>query len=254
MGYETNVAPPRPWFCGHVYLKHAKELMEGIPNDSEKIQDLTKIVAARLNIMRGIRVALRLPPEDYRANDAFLEGLDGRVAIERLEELKGFLLCDFRYSIDGTGQYGVPNYSIRDKKYPEARFSVLAEEGKKLLGQLTSERIKALNGLMAVAMEIFFWDVYVPEKQDDIHYYDLREYMSESEIVEKIVEFGLANDEEEVWSRWGKSIANGGFNIDNGGEVDQAFHAYNEETFHCIVNDDFWGWDETEAIYHGFGD
>ena len=28
MGYDTNTAPPRPWFCGHVYLKEAKRQLE----------------------------------------------------------------------------------------------------------------------------------------------------------------------------------------------------------------------------------
>jgi hypothetical protein len=183
-----------------------------------------------------------------------MEGLESRIGTERFNDLQAHLHGDFRYHIGGTGQYGVPNYSIRDKTISDSSFSVLAEDGKKLLGELIAERIYALNRLMGNAIDIFFWDVYVPENYNEIHYYDQREYMDESETVEKIIEFGLAKNESEVRSRWGAAIERDNCNIDGGGVVDQAFHAWNEESFYCIVNDDFWGWEETQAIYHGFGD
>ena len=255
MGYDTNIAPPRPWFCGHPYLKEATRLINSVSADNPSIRrDLTTIIAARLNIMRGIRVAVKLVPEDYAAKDILLEGLEEHVGAERFNRLKAHLHGEFRYSIGGTGQYGVSNYTINDKNNPDSSFSALDLEGQALLPKLIEERLEAVNCLMRDAIDIFYWDAYVPEKQYDIHYYDIRDGMGTDEILEMIVEFGFAENEAEARSRWGEAAENDECNIDNGGEIDQAFHSWAEERYGEIVNEDFWNWEESEAIYHGFGD
>ena len=254
MGYDTNIAPPRPWFCGHPYLKEAARLIDSVSTDNPSVRTLAVVIAARLNIMRGIRVAVKLKPEDYKAKDILLKGLKKRIGAERFNQLKSHLHSDFQYSIGGTGQYGVANYDIRDNNNPELSFSLLHPEGQALLPYLIAERLEAVNCLMRDAIDILYWHAYVPEKQYDIHYYDIRDGMGTDEILEMIVEFGFAENETEARSRWGEAVENDERNIDNGGEIDQAFHSWAEERYGEIVNEDFWNWEESEAIYHGFGD
>lgn len=253
MGYDTNIAPPRPWFCGRVYLKEAKTLIDSIPSKGRTVRDVATCLAARLNIMRGIRVALQLASEDYSAKDVLWAGLEERIEPDRAQSLKCAYRPNFRYHIGGTGQYGVPNFQIVDNQHSEHEsVSATSSEAADLISALVDERIAAANRLMAQAIEIFSWDVFVPEKQDDIHYYDIREGMDDENILEAIVDFGFAATIEDARNRWGDRIA--ADNLDLGEEVDLAFRKWNEESWVDMVNDDFWGWEENLSIYHSFSD
>jgi hypothetical protein len=255
MGYDINTAPPRPWFCGHVYLKEAKRLLDGLSASHPSVHDVTACIAARINVMRGIRVAVKLIPEDYAANDIIWTDLDTRIGPERYEALRRVYQSPFRYDISGTGQYGVPNFDIVDRQVPRDQrklISTTTNDANSLLAFVVQERIQSVRSLLSIAIDIFFWDSYVPEKQYDIHYYDIRENLDRSELLEKIVEFGFAEDEEDAEAQWGEAIDDDSYTL--GEELDAAFRRWNEETFYEIVNDDFWGWTEDQAIYHHFSD
>ena len=255
MGYDINTAPTRPWFCGHVYLKEAKRCLEELSAVKPSVHQVTVCMAARLNIMRGIRVAMKLLPEDYGAEDIIWTGLDACIGPDRYETLRRIYESPFRYGISGTGQYGVPNFDVVDREVPRdkrKRLSTTSNAANPLLVLLVQERIQSVQALLKIAIDIFFWDSYVPEKQSDIHYYDIRENLDKSEILEKIVEFGFAEDEEDAEAQWGEAIENDSYSL--GEELDTAFRRWNEETFYEIVNDDFWGWTEDQAIYHHFSD
>lgn len=61
-------------FCGPPDLKGATRLINSVSAGNPSIRDFIAIIAARLNIMRGIRVAVKLVPEDYAAKDILLDG------------------------------------------------------------------------------------------------------------------------------------------------------------------------------------
>ncbi|MBS0461167.1 MAG: hypothetical protein JSS41_01695 [Proteobacteria bacterium] len=254
MGYDVNTEPPREWFCGHVYLKEAKRSFDAIVSSAEaSFDDITSCIAARLNILRGIRVAVKLTPEDFDAEDRMWAGLDGRIGADRLARLKCAYRDDFKYTIGGTYQYGVCNFWINTVGGDsDSDVSVATPEGKALLSVVVGERLLALGQLMELVKEVFFWDCYVPGKQDDIHYYDIRDGMDDDEILNKLVEFGFAEDYEDAEVRWRDRVESDRYCL--GGDVDAAFAKWNEETFWDWATDGFWEREEDDAIRISFSD
>jgi hypothetical protein len=250
VGYDVNMAPPRSWYCGEVFIDKAKAILQTISVENCEVNDVAKCIEARINIMRGMRVALGLLAEDNSSGSSLLEGLCGEMRAEHYTEIELLWKWNYRYSISGTGQYGVKNYIIHDKSNKEQKYSALDEESKPILDGLVKERISVINKMLKLSKEIFFWDVYVPAKHYDIHYYPIQEDMDAEQIYEYIVEFGFANDVEHAEDLYGETVRSNVFDLPC--EINERFDRLNEESFKEIVFDQMLT--ESDAIFHGFSD
>ena len=249
MGYNTSDNPPRNWFAGRLYLEEAQRCVGRRNKDAPiEFDHLIDLYEAKVNLLRGVRAALGLAPDAGRCFQETVEGIKGRLDEGLYQKLLAATMEEMGTSIGGTGQYGVPNFTIRDRKTDESADATSPNSPafQKLLKQAYDERMANLRAMMACIQNIFFEAVYVPGKKYDMFYYHPTESMEEEEFIKYVVDHGFAATLEEARQKYPDK-----YNHENKA-LDECFRQDTLRFYREIHDDQFWTFAERHSIRHGF--
>lgn len=249
MGYETSDNPPRNWFAGRLYLEEAQRCVGRRKKDAPiEFDHLIDLYEAKVNLLRGVRAALGLAPDAGRCFQETVEGIKGRLDEGLYQKLLAVTMEEMGTSIGGTGQYGVPNFTIRDRKTDESADATSPNSPafQKLLKQAYDERMANLRAMFACIQNIFFEAVYVPGKKRDMFYYHPTEGMDEDQFYKYVVSHGFAATREEAKAKY-PNMYDG-----EDPELKESFRQHTLRFYREIHDDQFWTFAEHGSIRHGF--
>ena len=249
MGYGTNDNPPRNWFAGRLYLEEAQRCVGRRMKDDPIVFDhLVDLYEAKVNLLRGVRAALGMAPDTGRCFQETVENIKGGLDEGLYQKLREVTMEEMATSIGGTGQYGVPNFTIRDKKTDESAdaTSPSSPTFQKLLKQAFDERMVNFRAMLACIQDIFFKAVYVPGKKHDMFYYHLTESMDEDEFYQYVINHGFATTREEAEAKYPQKYDY------QDPALDECFRQDTLRFYRSIHDDQFWTFAERHSIRHGF--
>ena len=249
MGYATNDNPPRTWFAGRLFLEEARRcIARRKPDAPLEYGFLIDLCEAKINLLRGIRAALGMAPDCGRCIEDMVVGMKERIPEVDYQKLYDLALAEMSTSFGGSGQYGVPNYTIRDKK-TDASGSATSPNSplfQKLLKQAYDERICNLKDMFSLLEKLFFDLVYVPGKKSDMFYYHPIESMTEEDFLEYVVDHGFAANLEEARQKYPNQYSY------EDKALDECFRQDTLRFYREIHDDQFWTFTERSSIAHGF--
>jgi hypothetical protein len=252
MGYVHNFYPSKRWFCGREFLIKSKLVLEKLKVLDVQFIDLdilSELILARINVLRGIRSALLLPPDDDSKN--YVELLDElKVKMKNLElflKLKSLFNKDFNVKFYGYVSYGVLNYEFISKEGQKVSLCMdvndkIPNNAKELVEKAFLERIRNLEDLLNIAYEIFFEEVYLIDRRESFYEYSFDDLYELSDLASILVNYGLYKTEEEVIKKFeGKeeTLCDMYSNILEKDYLEQMKY-YHEDVF--------WEWSEIEAV------
>ena len=100
MGYLPDYSPSKRWFCGRTFLQVAKQLIESEEQNLKlgrvNKYSLPNLTLARLNILRGVRTVLLLPPDINDFSFAKLtEQIKEKIPYDLYRKFNDLMLPDF---------------------------------------------------------------------------------------------------------------------------------------------------------------
>ena len=251
MGYSTNTNPPKRWFAGRVYMVEAQNCLKRRKADEPiTINHIIDLIECKLNMVRAIRAAVGMDPESDKPRNAQLEDFKTKVSEAGFKKLSVIFVTNFQTSVGGTGQYGVPNFSIKNSK---TGVSASATDAKselypKLLKLAYEERKAHIKELDKQIQDFFFDEVFVPGKKHDMFYYHPSENMSQEQFNRYVVSHGLASTEEEAEEKF--PVMNDPKDV----ELQQCFRNDIINDYRISHHAEFWAYNEYDSIRHGFSD
>ncbi|MCZ7593187.1 MAG: hypothetical protein M5U15_14085 [Kiritimatiellae bacterium] len=248
MGYDPNVHPSRRWFAGRMFIEKTKQIHdEKAKLSAISFDDLIDLFEARLNIIRGFRAAFLLPPDNGEDFDKMIEELETKLEEGSFKKFSKLISEDFKIRYSGTGQYGVANYELRNMKTQKS-CSISKQESKTfqmLLRQAFRERVNNLAQLLECTEDVFFEEIYLIDKRDELYYCHPFELFDEDEIYEMIVDGGFAKSIEQAEAKFPEID-----DIEDKGVLD-FFEDYHVNVLRAMHHDLFWDWCERDSIFHG---
>lgn len=248
MGYQINDNPPRRWFAGRVFLEKAKAIADAaVARDPVGLRDLMGLSEGLLNTLRGVRAAFRLAPDPGGSYSKLVDELATVMTGGGFRRFSQLFQRPMEVTYAGSGQDGVPNYDLKDAR--DGRYHSATDqrtgEFQDLLRLAHAERLARLNELLRCAMDLFFEEVYLPDRRYDIEYYGPLDYLREDEIYEQIVSGGLARTIEEAREKYPEP------HPDPPPEVMEVLHREHLARFKDIHHSSFWEWREESRMFHG---
>lgn len=277
-----DTSPTTRWFIGRMFFYPAKELLE----NKEKIETvnfriLYLINRARLNILRGLRAALELHPDNGKGYPKMIKEIEPLVSTAQYEKIHSIFMKkhSFRFST-WSSIYGYSSSTIVDTltnkvykkcfpeessyeenlsfcgEYPSCEEYPFYEEYSSYVDQrpreLTfdifdlafQERIKNLQDCLSIAIDTLGFDVYYKDKKNELienFEFDYKVYY------EIIVDQGFAENIEEAREKYDNP-----FDIEDE-ETLKLFRSLAEgpslESHEC----NFWDFSETipDAFFYG---
>lgn len=168
MGYDPNTKPPRPWFAGFVFVKHART----IAKEALKAQHPSELLGffeAEISLIRAMRTAVGLVPDSGKSNNQMIEDVLSLVPKDVSDQLRRYLTREQTISLGGTGQYGVPNYTLRHADGRYASFTSPDDTLAELTDEFRDEQKRRIRRLENIAEDVFC-HVYLTLKRDELLY------------------------------------------------------------------------------------
>jgi len=182
MGYDPNTRPPRPWFAGFVFVKHAREVTKEAMKANHPAQ-LLGFVKAEINLIRAMRTAVGLVPDSGVSNNQMIEDVLPLVPKDVSDQLRRYLGKNQDISLGGTGQYGVPNYILRHTDGRHGSFTSPDETLADLIVEYREEQRRRIRRLENIAEDVFC-HIYLTLKRDELLYYADDNLESDTEFEE----------------------------------------------------------------------
>lgn len=182
MGYDPNTKPPRPWFAGFVFVNHARKVTKEALN-AQLPSELLGFFEAEISLIRAMRTAVGLVPDNGKSNNQMIEDVLSLVPKNASDQLRRYLTRDQIVSLGGTGQYGVPNYTLRHNDGRHAKFTSPDETLTELTDEYRDEQKRRIRRLENIAEDVFC-HVYLTLKRDELLYYADDNLESETDFEE----------------------------------------------------------------------
>ncbi len=251
MGYSTNTNPPKRWFAGRVYMLEAQNCLKRRKGDEPlTINHIIDLIECKINIVRAIRAAVGLEPESDKLKKDQIEDFRTKVSEAGFKKLSVIFFTNFENSVGGSGQYGVPNFSIKNSKTGETASATdsKSELYQKLLKLAYEERRAHIKELSGHIRDLFFDEVYVPGKKHDMFYYHPAESMTQEEFNQYVVRHGFAATEKEAEEKFPDMYDSKDV------ELQQCFRNDTINDYRISHHAEFWDYNERDSIRHGFSD
>jgi hypothetical protein len=251
MGYDTNDNPPKSWFAGRVFIAEAQNCVRRRNKEEPlKFEHLVDLYESRVNLLRAIRVAVGMPPEHVKSDQHEHEEIQDRLSAEGWQKLSEILSIKRVISIGGSGQYGVPNFTITNKETGEKASATTPEDPlfQKLLKQAYDERFENVKVLSLCIRDLFFDEVYVPNNSREMFYYHPAESMNQGEFNRYVIKHGFAATLAEAEEKFPDMYS------DKDVELQKCFHNDVLANYRIRHHNEFWSFQERDSIYHGFCD
>jgi len=251
MGYDLNDSPPPIWFAGRIFMQEARKCLARKKADEPlTFYHLADLFEARINVVRALRAALGLPPEPDRKQRDQSEDLSSRMSPAGYIKLTAALSSDFKASFGGTGQYGVPNYTIKNKQTGEHADATNAASPlfQSLLKLAYAERLAHFQNLSRCVRDLFFEEVYLPNKQYDMFYYHPAENMSNEEFHDYVIRKGFASTRAEAEAKFPDHYG------PKDSPLQQCFRNDTIAHYKLVHDESFFSFEEIHSIRHAFRD
>ncbi len=251
MGYDTNTNPPPIWFAGRVFMLEARKcLARKKAEDPLWFYHLADLYEARINVIRAMRAALGCPPVPASKQQGQAEDISSRMSPAGYSKLTAALATNFKTRFGGTGQYGVPNYTITNKKTGEQADATNASSPlfQSLLELAYTERLAHFKILARCVRDLFFEEVYLPNKQYDMFYYHLAENMSDEEFHDYVIRKGFAATRAEAAEKFPDRYG------PKDSPLQQCFRNDTIAHYKQVHDESFFSFEETASIRHAFSD
>ena len=196
VGYDSCITPGAKWFGHQPFLKEAHAALRALPGEPQGVRSLCQLYGFRLLTARTIVLIGGNAPRSGDVRDLLRQAAEQEfwVKLDFAPHLLALANKEFEVSYGGTGQYGVPNFTLTSV---DISIYATSSESAPLIKRAYLERADHALTAWRTAITGSF-AVYWAERWRDLTYDSYWEGKEEDEVADIVISHGLFENREAV--------------------------------------------------------